>query len=68
MSPVFVGDVAAVMASMAREDKGAGQVVELVGPREYTYASLVEMFQDASMHQHHSIPVPKALLKYFILT
>jgi NADH dehydrogenase (ubiquinone) 1 alpha subcomplex subunit 9 len=65
MRPVFVNDVAAALATMTKEDQTVGQVVELYGPRTYTYAKLIELFQDASMRQHRTLPLPKQLLKPF---
>jgi uncharacterized protein YbjT (DUF2867 family) len=31
MRPVYVGDVAAIMAKLVRDDKAVGQIVELYG-------------------------------------
>jgi NADH dehydrogenase (ubiquinone) 1 alpha subcomplex subunit 9 len=67
MQPVFVSDVAEAMSYMTRQDEFIGKTVELVGPRRYTYKSLVELFKDASMSQHHVLPLPKAILKYFFI-
>ena len=33
-------------------------------PKAYTYPALIELFQDASMNQHHTIFVPKQILKF----
>ncbi len=63
MNPVYVGDVSAALASMARDDISVGATVELYGPNQYTFKGLVELFQDASMRPHHAVPVPKALFK-----
>ena len=63
MRPVYVQDVAAALASFARDDATVGKDVELYGPASYTYKGLVELFQDASMRQQHTIPIPKAVLK-----
>ncbi len=63
MSPVYVADVAAVLENLVRDDSANGKIIELVGPNAYTYASLVELFQDATMRQHHGVPIPKVLLK-----
>lgn len=63
MRPVYVQDVASALASFARDDATVGKDVELYGPSSYTYKGLVELFQDASMRQQHTIPIPKAVLK-----
>jgi uncharacterized protein YbjT (DUF2867 family) len=63
MQPVFVTDVAEALSYMTRQDDFVGKTIELVGPREYTYKGLVELFKDASMNQHHVLPLPKAVLK-----
>ena len=63
MRPVYVQDVATALAKFAREDYTVGKVVELYGPASYSYKGLVELFQDASMRQQHTLPLPKALLK-----
>lgn len=65
MRPVFVNDVATVMDIIASNDEDlGGKIIELVGPEEYLFKSLVELFQDASMSQHHGLTVPKIILKY----
>lgn len=63
MRPVFVGDVAAVLAQMAKEDATVGKDVELYGPNTYHYHKLIELFQDAAMRQNHTFSIPKILLK-----
>ncbi|KAJ3254512.1 hypothetical protein HK103_007148 [Boothiomyces macroporosus] len=63
MRPVFVGDVAAVLAQMAKEDATVGKDVELYGPNTYHYHKLIELFQDAAMRQNHTVSIPKILLK-----
>jgi NADH dehydrogenase (ubiquinone) 1 alpha subcomplex subunit 9 len=65
MRPVFVSDVAAALASMAKEDHTVGKVVELFGPKTYTYAKLVELFQDAAMRQNRILPLPVQIVKPF---
>ena len=32
-------------------------------PKAYTYPALIELFQDASMNQHHTILIPKRILQ-----
>ena len=67
--PVFVEDVANALSMMASEDEASGEIVELYGfimltrPKAYEYPALIEMFQDASMNQNHTILVPKNMLK-----
>ncbi len=63
MKPVYVQDVGAALASFARDDFTVGKNVELYGPSSYTYKGLVELFQDASMRQQHTLSLPKVLLK-----
>jgi uncharacterized protein YbjT (DUF2867 family) len=63
MKPVYVGDVAAILTTLARGNETEGKVVELYGPKEYTYKGLIELFQDASMRQKHTLSLPKAILK-----
>ncbi|KAJ3309995.1 39kDa subunit of ndufa9, NADH:ubiquinone oxidoreductase [Boothiomyces sp. JEL0838] len=68
MRPVFVGDVAAVLAQMAKEDATVGKDVELYGPNTYHYHKLIELFQDAAMRQNHTVSIPKILLNPSALT
>lgn len=63
MRPVFVNDVAAALATMAKEDDTIGKDVELYGPKTYQYKRLVELFQDAAMRQPRTLPLPTQLLK-----
>eukprot|EP00842_Homolaphlyctis_polyrhiza_P004520 jgi/Hompol1/5069/HPOL_004151-RA len=63
LRPVYVGDVAAVLAKMIRDDSSVGRVVELYGPREYYYRSLVEMFQNVVMRENRIAYLPRPVAK-----
>ncbi|KAI8914567.1 hypothetical protein EDD86DRAFT_222931 [Gorgonomyces haynaldii] len=65
MRPVYVSDVAACLAMMLKDDVSVGKVVELYGPREYYYKSLVDLFQDVTMNQKHVANLPKFVAKPF---
>jgi hypothetical protein len=69
-----VGDVAAIMAKMVKDDRADGRIVELFGfvfnmlifrPKEYYYKDLVQLFLDVSGNAAEARPVPKAVYKYF---
>ncbi|KAI8923553.1 hypothetical protein BC831DRAFT_403614 [Entophlyctis helioformis] len=61
--PVYVGDVAAVLAKMMKDDQAVGKVVELYGPREYHYRLLVDMFQEIILREKNVVSVPKPIAK-----
>ena len=63
MRPVYVGDVAAVMGMMLKDDYTVGKVVELVGPRQYQHKALVDLFQDVTLRQKKVLNLPKAIAK-----
>ncbi|KAJ3173922.1 hypothetical protein HK101_011007 [Irineochytrium annulatum] len=48
MRPVYVNDVAVAMGSLLSSDIADGRIVELYGPRTYTYKQLVDYFLDIS--------------------
>ena len=59
--PVYVGDVAEVVAeSLARPD-AAGQVFEMAGPRVYTLKQLIEYVGDLTGCRRPVIPLPEGL-------
>ena len=59
--PVYVGDVAEVVAeSLARAD-ATGQVFEMAGPGVYTLKQLVEYVGQVSGHRRPVIPLPEGL-------
>ena len=58
-----VGDVAQVLASLMKDDRGVGKVIELAGPKEYYFKNLVEMWNDLSKRNVDAIPVPKSVFK-----
>ncbi|KAI8818134.1 uncharacterized protein EV422DRAFT_538840 [Fimicolochytrium jonesii] len=61
--PVYVGDVAHVLAKLQYDDRAVGKIVELYGPKEYHYAALVEFFLDITRREKSAIPVPKVIAK-----
>ncbi|TPX68591.1 hypothetical protein SpCBS45565_g03027 [Spizellomyces sp. 'palustris'] len=61
--PTYVGDVAHVLAKLEKDDRTVGKVVELYGPKEYYYASLVEFFLDVTRRDLAGIYVPKFFAK-----
>ncbi|KAJ3027507.1 UNVERIFIED_CONTAM: hypothetical protein HDU68_003695 [Siphonaria sp. JEL0065] len=48
LRPVYVGDVAAVIAKTLKDDRAAGKIVELYGPRAYKQQQLVDFFLDVT--------------------
>jgi NADH dehydrogenase (ubiquinone) 1 alpha subcomplex subunit 9 len=73
MRPVFVDDVAEALTILAKsEKKFKGSTFELYGyffinfrPKAYTFKSLVELFQDASMRPKSQLVLPYKALKPF---
>jgi uncharacterized protein YbjT (DUF2867 family) len=63
MRPVYVGDVAAALAHLLDNEVG-NEIVELVGPREYHFASLIAFFGDISKRKIRQFIYPKRVLKY----
>nr|KAJ3418858.1 hypothetical protein HK105_007746 [Polyrhizophydium stewartii] len=63
MRPVYVGDVAMALAKMLRDDAAVGKVVELYGPREYHYRSLVDMFQSIVLREKNIAYLPLPIAK-----
>ncbi|KND03726.1 uncharacterized protein SPPG_01186 [Spizellomyces punctatus DAOM BR117] len=61
--PTYVGDVAHVLAKLEKDDRAVGKVVELYGPKEYYYASLVEFFLDVTRRDLAAVYVPKFFAK-----
>jgi uncharacterized protein YbjT (DUF2867 family) len=56
--PVYVGDVADAVASMAQNPKTAGTVYELGGPQVYSFRALLEMILAEIGRKRLLVPVP----------
>ena len=59
--PVYVGDVADVIAEALVRPDAAGQTFELAGPQVYSLRQLVEYVGDLSGHRRPVIPLPEGL-------
>ncbi len=62
--PVFVGDVADVVAASLVRPDAVGQTFELAGPRVYTLRELVEYVGRVSGHPCPVIPLPESLAMF----
>lgn len=60
-APVYVGDVAAVMAKALADDKSIGQVFSLCGPKTYTLKQLVQYVDALQGGKHFIIGLNKPL-------
>jgi uncharacterized protein YbjT (DUF2867 family) len=58
MQPVFVGDVAAAVASALTEETAAGGTFELGGPGVYTFEALMRLMLSAIGRRRLLVPVP----------
>jgi uncharacterized protein YbjT (DUF2867 family) len=58
LQPVYVGDVAEVVAKVLVTPSAKGQVYELGGPRVYTYKALVQLVLTQIDRQRLLMPVP----------
>lgn len=67
--PVFVGDVAAAVALLARDAERGGKTYELGGPTVYSFKDLMEIVLRETCRKRLLVPVPFALarLKAFFL-
>lgn len=63
LRPVYVGDVAAILSTLQKDDRGMGKVIELYGPREYYFGRLVQLFLEMTKRNINVFPVPKVLYK-----
>ena len=63
LRPVYVGDVAEVLSRLATNADVGGRVIELYGPREYYYRSLVDMFQGIILREKNTLPIPRRIAK-----
>ncbi|KAJ3390886.1 39kDa subunit of ndufa9, NADH:ubiquinone oxidoreductase [Lobulomyces angularis] len=61
--PVYVGDVAAVLAQL-EEVTFSNKLVELAGPKEYHYYALIEFFLDVSRRTTLVFPLNKRIAKF----
>lgn len=59
--PVYVGDVADVIAEALVRADAAGQVFDLAGPQVYTLRQLVEYVGDLTGHRRPVLPLPEGL-------
>lgn len=59
--PVFVGDVAAAIARLARDPALGGKTYELGGPTVYTFKELMETMLHETGRKRLLVPVPFAL-------
>ena len=59
--PVYVGDVAEVVAESLTRADAAGQVFEMAGPGVYTLKQLIEYVGQVSGHRRPVIPLPEGL-------
>ena len=60
--PVFVGDVAAVIARLAEEPALGGKIYELGGPTVYSFKELMQIILRETGRQRLLVPVPFALV------
>ena len=59
--PVYVGDVASAVVAVLRRQRGAGEIIELAGPRIYTLRQLVHLAGVYGGHARPIIGLPPAL-------
>ncbi|HSA80928.1 MAG TPA: complex I NDUFA9 subunit family protein [Geminicoccaceae bacterium] len=58
LQPVYVGDVAAAVATALASPAAAGQLYELGGPRIYSYRALVELVLKQTGRRRLLLPLP----------
>jgi len=63
MQPVWVGDVAAVVAASLTDDSTVGETLVLVGPRDYSLRELVEFTASVIDRKPRIIGLPDALAR-----
>ena len=63
MQPVWVGDVAAMLATSLADDSTIGETLVLVGPRDYSLRELVEINAAAIGRKPRIIGLPDALAR-----
>jgi NADH dehydrogenase len=61
--PVWIGDVVSALAQSLAKPETVGQSYELVGPREYRFAELLERVKAALGSNKPRFPVPVALMR-----
>ena len=59
--PVYVADVADIVAEALTRGDAAGQVFEVAGPQVYTLGQLVEYVGDITGHRRPVVPLPEGL-------
>lgn len=59
--PVYVGDVAEVVAEALERPDAVGQTFEMAGPRQYSLQALVEYVGTLTGHPRPVIPLPEGL-------
>ena len=59
--PVYVGDVAAVVAEALERPDAVGQAFDMAGPRQYSLQALVEYVGTLTGHPRPVIPLPEGL-------
>lgn len=52
---------------MTETNEVDGKVVELYGPKEYSYRSLIELFQDVSLRQKRVLDLPKPVARSAVI-
>jgi NADH dehydrogenase (ubiquinone) 1 alpha subcomplex subunit 9 len=64
LRPVYVGDVAAILSSLLKNDNTQGkQLIELYGPKEYYYHRLIQLFLDTTKRDVSLVHLPKPIFK-----
>ncbi|KAI9013222.1 hypothetical protein BC832DRAFT_590177 [Gaertneriomyces semiglobifer] len=61
--PTYVGDVAHVLGLLQKDERALGKIVELYGPKEYYYRSIVEFFLDVTRRDKSALYLPKPIAK-----
>jgi uncharacterized protein YbjT (DUF2867 family) len=62
-TPLFVGDLAEVIASLVDRDEASGQILELGGPEVFTFKQLMEFTLSTIGRKRLLVPVPWIIAK-----
>jgi uncharacterized protein YbjT (DUF2867 family) len=62
--PVYVGDVAAVVAGLTTDPTSAGTLFELGGPRVYNMQEIMELVNRHTLRRRPLVPVPFGLASF----
>ena len=62
--PVYVGDIAAAIASIVISADGTGTTYELGGPEIFTFRQLMETVMHATGRTRLLVPVPFAIMEW----